>query len=103
MKGLFSDGNGSVYKTCVSWLSSGDEHLQISGCLAIGNFGRTGKGGWAGLGWAEDQIVIFNCDLNLYKFHPTDENCIKLVEQGVHEKLLNLLARSSHREVIFTE
>ncbi|CAH3133991.1 unnamed protein product [Pocillopora meandrina] len=26
------------------------------------------------------------------------ENCIKLVEQGVHEKLLNLLARSSHRE-----
>lgn len=68
MKGLFSDGNGSVYKTCVSWLSSGDEHLQISGCLAIGNFGRT------------------------------DENCIKLVEQGVHEKLLNLLARSSHRE-----
>ena len=56
--------------------------------------------GWCGLGWAEDQIVIFNCDLNLYKFHPTDENCIKLVEQGVHEKLLNLLARSSHREVI---
>lgn len=68
MKGLFNDGNGSVYKTCVSWLSSGDEHLEISGCLAIGNFGRT------------------------------DENCIKLVEQGVHEKLLNLLARCSHRE-----
>lgn len=68
MKGLFNDGNGSVYKTCVSWLSSGDEHLEISGCLAIGNFGRT------------------------------DENCTKLVEQGVHEKLLNLLARCSHRE-----
>ena len=68
--------------------------------------GRGGRGevrggvGWCGLGWAEDHIVIFNCDLNLYKLQPTDENCIKLVEQGVHEKLLNLLARSSHREVI---
>ena len=44
MKVLFNDGNGSVYKTCVSWLSSGDEHLEVSGCLAIGNFGRTGQG-----------------------------------------------------------
>ena len=42
MKLLFNDGNGSVYKTCVSWLSSGDQHLEISGCLAVGNFGRTG-------------------------------------------------------------
>ena len=43
MKLLFNDGNGSVYKMCVSWLSSGDQHLEISGCLAIGNFGRTGR------------------------------------------------------------
>ena len=43
MKLLFSDGDGSVYKMCVSWLSSGDQHLEISGCLAIGNFGRTGR------------------------------------------------------------
>jgi len=43
MKLLFNDGDGSVYKMCVSWLSSGDQHLEISGCLAVGNFGRTGR------------------------------------------------------------
>lgn len=43
MKLLFSDGDGPVYKICVSWLSSGDQHLEISGCLAVGNFGRTGR------------------------------------------------------------
>ena len=26
--------------------------------------------GWCGLGWAEDQIVIFNCDLNLKNYTP---------------------------------
>ncbi|KAJ7373112.1 Rap1 GTPase-GDP dissociation stimulator 1 [Desmophyllum pertusum] len=68
MKVLFDDGNGSVYKLCVSWLSSEDQHLEISGCLAVGNFGRT------------------------------DEHCIKLVEQGVHVQLLQLLARTTKRE-----
>lgn len=43
MKLLFNNGDGSVYKMCVSWLSSGDQHLEISGCLAVGNFGRTGR------------------------------------------------------------
>ena len=43
MKMLFSEGNGPVLKTCLSWLSSGDQHLEISGCLALGNFGRSGK------------------------------------------------------------
>jgi len=43
MKLLFNEGDGSVYKMCVSWLSSGDQHLEISGCLAVGNFGRTGR------------------------------------------------------------
>ena len=43
MKVLFNNGNGSVLKECLSWLSSGDEHLEISGCLALGNFGRSGK------------------------------------------------------------
>lgn len=43
MKLLFNKGDGSVYKMCVSWLSSGDQHLEISGCLAVGNFGRTGR------------------------------------------------------------
>ncbi|KAJ7373122.1 Rap1 GTPase-GDP dissociation stimulator 1 [Desmophyllum pertusum] len=68
MKVLFDDGNGSVYKLCVSWLSSEDQHLEISGCLAVGNFART------------------------------DEHCIKLVEQGVHVQLLQLLARTTKRE-----
>jgi len=68
MKLLFNDGNGSVYKMCVSWLSSGDQHLEISGCLAIGNFGRT------------------------------DEHCIKLVEHGVHIELLHVLARTTKRQ-----
>ena len=43
MKLLFNDGDGPVFKICVSWLSSGDQHLEISGCLAVGNFGRTGR------------------------------------------------------------
>ncbi|CAH3189879.1 unnamed protein product [Porites evermanni] len=68
MKMLFSEGNGPVLKTCLSWLSSGDQHLEISGCLALGNFGRS------------------------------DENCIKLVEQGAHKYLLQLLARTSNSE-----
>ena len=42
MKVLFDEGNGTVLKACISWLSSGDPHLEISGCLALGNFGRSG-------------------------------------------------------------
>lgn len=68
MKVLFDEGNGTILKACISWLSSGDPHLEISGCLALGNFGRS------------------------------DENCIKLVELGAHEKLLALLARKSRSE-----
>lgn len=40
---LFDDGNGPVIKACISWLSSGNSHLEISGCLALGNFGRSGQ------------------------------------------------------------
>lgn len=65
---LFNDGDGPVYKICVSWLSSGYQHLEISGCLAVGNLGRT------------------------------DEHCIKLVQQGVHVQLLQLLARTTRKE-----
>lgn len=79
MKVLFNDGDSSVLKACLSWLSSGDPHLEISGCLALGNFGRS------------------------------DENCIKLVEQGAHKQLLQLLARTSksenpgrHQQAIFS-
>ena len=43
MKVLFGDGNGAVLKACISWLSSGNSHLEISGCLALGNFGRSGQ------------------------------------------------------------
>lgn len=42
MKVLFDDGNGPVLQACLSWLSSGDQHLEISSCLALGNFGRSG-------------------------------------------------------------
>ena len=42
MNVLFGAGNGIVLKECVSWLSSGDAHLEVSGALALGNFARTG-------------------------------------------------------------
>ena len=60
MKLLFNDGNGSVYKMCVTWLSSGDQHLEISGCLAVGNFGRTGRRRRRG-GWKEKKKIFPFC------------------------------------------
>lgn len=68
MKVLFDDGNGPVLQACLSWLSSGDQHLEISSCLALGNFGRS------------------------------DEHCIKLVELGADKQLLDLLVRRSRSE-----
>lgn len=43
MKRLFQNGDGIVVKGCIKWLSSRNKHLEISGSLAIGNFGRSGK------------------------------------------------------------
>ncbi|XP_032222217.1 rap1 GTPase-GDP dissociation stimulator 1 isoform X2 [Nematostella vectensis] len=59
MRLLFENGEGVVLKECINWLSSRNRHLEISGALALGNFGRS------------------------------DENCIRLVEIGAHKYLLN--------------
>lgn len=43
MNTLYAEGKGKVFQQMMSWLSSGDEDLQITGVLAMGNFARTGK------------------------------------------------------------
>jgi hypothetical protein len=43
MNTLYAEGKGKVFQQMVAWLSSGDEDLQITGVLAMGNFARTGK------------------------------------------------------------
>ncbi|KAK3741082.1 hypothetical protein QZH41_009871 [Actinostola sp. cb2023] len=67
MKRLFQDANGAVVQECTKWLSSRNKHLEISSALALGNFGRS------------------------------DENCIKLVQKGVHKDLLNFLPLAQQR------
>lgn len=42
MNALYAEGKGKVFQQMVAWLSSGDEDLQITGVLAMGNFARTG-------------------------------------------------------------
>ena len=42
MNTLYAEGEGKVFQQMVAWLSSGDEDLQITGVLAMGNFARTG-------------------------------------------------------------
>jgi hypothetical protein len=42
MNTLYAEGKGKVFQQMVAWLSSGDEDLQITGVLAMGNFARTG-------------------------------------------------------------
>jgi hypothetical protein len=39
---LYAEGKGKVFFLFFAWLSSGDEDLQITGVLAMGNFARTG-------------------------------------------------------------
>jgi hypothetical protein len=43
MNTLYAEGKGKVFQQMMSWLSSGDEDLQTTGVLAMGNFARTGK------------------------------------------------------------
>jgi hypothetical protein len=43
MNTLYAEGKGRVFQQMVAWLSSGDEDLQITGVLAMGNFARTGR------------------------------------------------------------
>lgn len=43
MEILFDKGKGEIFSTSLSWLDSKEEHLQLSGALAVGNFARSGK------------------------------------------------------------
>ncbi|XP_052767707.1 rap1 GTPase-GDP dissociation stimulator 1-like [Mya arenaria] len=61
MEVLFDDGKGEIFGASLKWLDSEQDHLQISGALAVGNFARS------------------------------DEHCRFLVEQGVVGRLLVLL------------
>lgn len=43
MEILFDKGKGEIFSMSLSWLDSTEEHLQLSGALAVGNFARSGK------------------------------------------------------------
>ena len=43
MEMLFDDGKGSIFQESLKWLDSKQEHLRLSGALAVGNFARSGK------------------------------------------------------------
>ncbi|XP_041362294.1 rap1 GTPase-GDP dissociation stimulator 1-like [Gigantopelta aegis] len=61
METLFAGGDGSVFIESVKWLDSDCDNLKIAGALAIGNFARS------------------------------DEHCHHLVEDGITDKLLNII------------
>ncbi|XP_071645531.1 GTPase-GDP dissociation stimulator vimar [Temnothorax longispinosus] len=64
MNFLYDDSKGPVYKKLVEWLESFDEDLQITAVLAMGNVART------------------------------DTHCKRMVEQGIHRKLLKILEKN---------
>ncbi|KAL3877381.1 hypothetical protein ACJMK2_035099 [Sinanodonta woodiana] len=61
MELLFAKGDGPIFVESMKWLESDDEHLQLSGALAVGNFARS------------------------------DEHCQKLVEEGLVDVLVQVL------------
>ncbi|KYM97891.1 Rap1 GTPase-GDP dissociation stimulator 1-B [Cyphomyrmex costatus] len=67
MNFLYEDGKGPVYRKLVEWLESVDEDLQITAVLAMGNVART------------------------------DTHCKRMVEQGIHRKLLKILERNGNK------
>lgn len=67
MNFLYDDSKGPVYMKLVEWLESADEDLQTTAILAMGNIART------------------------------DTHCKRMVEQGIHRKLLKLLERNGSR------
>ncbi|KYM92543.1 Rap1 GTPase-GDP dissociation stimulator 1-B [Atta colombica] len=67
MNFLYDDGKGPVYKKLIEWLESIDEDLQITAVLAMGNVART------------------------------DIHCKRMVEQGIHRKLLKILERNGNK------
>ncbi|XP_053317548.1 rap1 GTPase-GDP dissociation stimulator 1 isoform X2 [Spea bombifrons] len=63
MQKLFEGGKGSVFQRVLSWLPSNNHQLQLAGALAIANFARN------------------------------DGNCIHMVDNGIVQKLVDLLDR----------
>ncbi|XP_030046574.1 rap1 GTPase-GDP dissociation stimulator 1 isoform X2 [Microcaecilia unicolor] len=63
MQKLFDGGKGSVFQRVLSWLPSNNHQLQLAGALAIANFARN------------------------------DGNCIHMVDNGIVQKLMDLLDR----------
>ena len=43
MEILFDGGKGEIFSESMNWLDSNEQHLQLSGALAVGNFARSGK------------------------------------------------------------
>uniref|UniRef100_A0A5F5PL50 Rap1 GTPase-GDP dissociation stimulator 1 n=1 Tax=Equus caballus TaxID=9796 RepID=A0A5F5PL50_HORSE len=63
MQKLFEGGKGNVFQRVLSWIPSNNHQLQLAGALAIANFARN------------------------------DGNCIHMVDNGIVEKLMDLLGR----------
>nr|KAF6502227.1 Rap1 GTPase-GDP dissociation stimulator 1 [Molossus molossus] len=63
MQKLFEGGKGNVFQRVLSWIPSNNHQLQLAGALAIANFARN------------------------------DGNCIHMVDNGIVEKLTDLLDR----------
>ncbi|XP_046314980.1 rap1 GTPase-GDP dissociation stimulator 1 isoform X4 [Marmota monax] len=63
MQKLFEGGKGNVFQRVLSWIPSNNHQLQLAGALAIANFARN------------------------------DGNCIHMVDNGIVEKLMDLLDR----------
>ncbi|KAG8454182.1 hypothetical protein GDO86_000719 [Hymenochirus boettgeri] len=63
MQKLFEGGKGSVFQRVLSWLPSNNRQLELAGALAIANFARN------------------------------DGNCIHMVDNGIVQKLVDLLDR----------
>ncbi|OWK60097.1 Rap1 GTPase-GDP dissociation stimulator 1 [Lonchura striata] len=63
MQKLFEGGKGSVFQRVLSWIPSNSHQLQLAGALAIANFARN------------------------------DGNCIHMVDNGIVQKLMDLLDR----------
>ncbi|XP_054539187.1 rap1 GTPase-GDP dissociation stimulator 1 isoform X12 [Pan troglodytes] len=63
MQKLFEGGKGGVFQRVLSWIPSNNHQLQLAGALAIANFARN------------------------------DGNCIHMVDNGIVEKLMDLLDR----------
>ncbi|XP_034994309.1 rap1 GTPase-GDP dissociation stimulator 1-like [Zootoca vivipara] len=61
MQQLFAEGNGVIYQSVGTWLASKHTQLQLTGALAIANFARN------------------------------DSNCLRMVQLGIVQQLLDLL------------